>query len=87
MLEGTAGREHELKMQGVIEAAQDPKSNVDASDAEQAIVSQARAAGATAMQFDPNASPEEKARLVKEVSYVMIPRQAQSANLTRVYRA
>ena len=67
MLEGTAGREQELKTQGVVEAAQDPDSKVDAADAEKAIVDNARAAGAAAFEFDPNASPEEKARQAREV--------------------
>lgn len=65
MLEGTAGREAELKQQGVVEAAQDPKSSVDAEQAEQALLSQSRAAGAAAFSFDPNASAEEKAAQVK----------------------
>ncbi|EME83310.1 uncharacterized protein MYCFIDRAFT_203585 [Pseudocercospora fijiensis CIRAD86] len=65
--QGTAGREQELKTRGVVEAAQDPDSKVDAADAEKAIVDNARAAGAAAFEFDPNASPEEKARQAREV--------------------
>ena len=66
MLEGTAGRDAELKQQGVIEAARDPNTSVDAEQAEQALLSQSRAAGAAAFSFDPNASAEEKAQQVKE---------------------
>ena len=66
MLEGTAGNEAELKQQGVIEAARDPNTSIDAEQAEQTLLSQSRAAGAAAFSFDPNASAEEKARLVKE---------------------
>jgi Ca2+-dependent lipid-binding protein len=66
MLEGTAGNEAELKQQGVLEAARDPNTSIDAEQAEQTLLSQSRAAGAAAFSFDPNASAEEKARLVKE---------------------
>lgn len=66
MLEGTAGRDAELKQQGVVEAARDPNSSIDAEQAEQALLNQSRAAGAAAFSFDPDASAEEKARLIKE---------------------
>lgn len=66
MLEGTAGRDAELKQQGVVEAARDPNTDVDAEQAEQALLNQSRAAGAAAFTFDPDASAEEKARLIKE---------------------
>lgn len=58
----------ELKIQGVIEAARDPKTNVTAQDAEHAIMQESRKAGAAAYQFNPNASPEEKAAQAKAVS-------------------
>lgn len=57
----------ELKQQGAVEAAQDPNSNVTAEDAERKIVEETRKAGAEAYQFDPNASPEEKAAQARSV--------------------
>jgi hypothetical protein len=66
-MEGTAGREHELKAEGVIEAAQDPNSSVTSDDAQKAMVDHARAAGAAAFTFNPDASPEEKAAQAQEV--------------------
>ena len=50
----------ELRTQGVINAANDPDSNVTADDAEKAIVEESKNAGIPAFKFDPNASPEEK---------------------------
>ncbi len=61
----TTAQETELKMQGVIDAARDPKSNVTAADAEKAIVDQAHAAGSPAYRFDPNSTPAEKAAQAK----------------------
>jgi len=58
----------ELKTQGVIEAAQDPNSKVTAEDAQQRIVHESKRAGAVALTFDPNASPEEKAAQARAVS-------------------
>ncbi|KAF2090400.1 tricalbin [Saccharata proteae CBS 121410] len=56
------GREAaELKEQGAIEAAQDPNTAVSPHDAERAVLREATKAGAPAMEFDPDASPEEKA--------------------------
>ena len=56
---------NELKQQGAIEtaqnAAQDPQSEVRAEDAEQELIDETRKAGMPAYQFDPDASPEEKA--------------------------
>ena len=67
MLEGTAGRAHELKAQGALEAARDPNSSVDAKAAEETIMQQAHAAGAPTFAFDPDASPEEKKAQMKAV--------------------
>ncbi|KIW11680.1 hypothetical protein PV08_10982 [Exophiala spinifera] len=53
--------ENELKSQGAVEAAQDPDSSVTAEDAEKVLIAESKKAGATALTFDPNASPEEKA--------------------------
>lgn len=66
-MQGTAANEHELKAEGVAEAARDPGSNVTADDAEKALIDQARAGGAAAFTFDPNATPAEKAAAAKEV--------------------
>ena len=62
------GRENELKSQGAAEAAGDPNSRVSARDAEQTLVDESMKAGAAAYQFDPNASPEEKAAQARSVS-------------------
>jgi hypothetical protein len=51
----------ELKTQGVVEAAQDPNSSVTAADAEKKIVDESKKAGVAAFEFNPDASPEEKA--------------------------
>ncbi|KAI9759882.1 MAG: hypothetical protein M4579_002007 [Chaenotheca gracillima] len=51
----------ELKQQGAEDAARDPNSKVTSEDAESKIVEETKRAGGQAYQFDPNASPEEKA--------------------------
>ncbi|KAI9802260.1 MAG: hypothetical protein M1825_002981 [Sarcosagium campestre] len=51
----------ELKQQGAVEAAQDPNNNVSSLDAERKIVDETKKAGYQAYQFDPNATPEQKA--------------------------
>lgn len=61
-------RAGELKSQGATEAAQDPDSNVSAKDAEQVMADESKKAGVTALQFDANASPEEKAAQARAVS-------------------
>jgi hypothetical protein len=58
---------HELKVQGAIEAAQDPQTSVSPEDAERLLVNEARNAGAPAFMFDPNASVEEKRSQVAAV--------------------
>ncbi|KAK3070276.1 Tricalbin-2 [Teratosphaeriaceae sp. CCFEE 6253] len=60
MLEGTAGRASELKQQGALEAAADPNSSVTARQAEDTVLHEAKAAGAAAFEFDPDATPEQK---------------------------
>lgn len=65
----TTGREGELKTQGVIEAAQDPNSNVTSTDVETKILDEARKAGVAAYHFDPNASAEEKKAQLKDVCW------------------
>ena len=61
MLTTFQSRAEELKSQGAEQAAQDPNSNVSAHDAEQTMHNESRKAGSAAFQFDPNATPEEKA--------------------------
>lgn len=60
MATSTSDHSAELKAQGALEASRDPNSSVDAQAAEQAVMNQAKAAGAPAFEFDPDASPEEK---------------------------
>lgn len=56
-----ASEAHELKAQGVIEAANDPNTSVSSDDVQKKIVQESQKAGFAAFTFDPNASPEEKA--------------------------
>lgn len=58
----------ELKSQGAVEAAQNPNSTVTAADAERLIIDESKKAGSAALQFDPNATPAEKAAQAKAVS-------------------
>ncbi|GJC80163.1 tricalbin-1 [Colletotrichum liriopes] len=58
----SALEKNELKVQGVVESAQDPETNVSADDAQKKIVEESKKAGITAFTFDPDASPEEKRR-------------------------
>ena len=51
----------ELKSQGAAEAARDPNSSVTAQDAERVAVDESNKAGSAALQFDPDATPAEKA--------------------------
>lgn len=74
-MEGTAKAEHELKAQGVVEAAQDPNTSVTSDDAQKAMVDQARAGGAAAFTFNPDASPEEKAAQAQEVCEITCARE------------
>lgn len=73
MLEGTAGHASELKQQGVLEAAADPNNSITAEQAEQTVLKQAKDAGAAAFQFDPDATPEQKAAQIKEVRDIIPP--------------
>ena len=59
-LQGTDGRAAELKAQGALEASRDPNSGVDARAAEETMMNQAKAGGAQAFEFDPDATPEQK---------------------------
>jgi hypothetical protein len=57
----------ELKTQGVVEAAQDPNSNVTAQDVEKKIIEESRKAGVAAYHFDSNATAEEKIAQLRDV--------------------
>lgn len=50
----------ELKAEGVIEAAENPNSQVTADDAQKEIVERSKNAGVAAFTFDPNATAAEK---------------------------
>lgn len=50
-------------------AAQDPKSNVTAEDAEAVMTEESNKAGIPAFHFDPDASPEAKAAQARSVSF------------------
>ncbi|KAL6714018.1 Tricalbin-2 [Lecanora helva] len=54
-------RAGELKSEGATQAAQDPDSKVSAQDAENVMTAESKKAGVAAFQFDPDASPEDKA--------------------------
>ncbi|KAH0543566.1 hypothetical protein FGG08_002127 [Glutinoglossum americanum] len=56
-----ASQVRELKAQGAEEASRDQSSNVTSEDAERKIVEESKKAGYQAYQFDPDATPEQKA--------------------------
>ena len=66
----------ELKTKAAIEAAQDPGSNVGAEDAEKIMINEAKKAGVPALEFDPDASPEEKAAQARAVRYTHLVRKS-----------
>lgn len=59
-----------MKQKGAVEAAQDPNSSVTAEDAQKSMINETKKAGGAAYEFDPNASPEEKAAQIRSVSFV-----------------
>ncbi|MCJ1309428.1 hypothetical protein MMC25_003087 [Agyrium rufum] len=61
MLSNLSSQANELKSQGAVEAAQDPHSKIDANDARKTLMDEAKKAGGAAYEFNPDASPEEKA--------------------------
>lgn len=73
MLSSLSGHAKELKQQGAVEAAQDEKSQVTAQDAERVLIDESKKGGAAAFQFDPDASPAEKAAQAEAVSILVIP--------------
>ena len=62
--------EKEEKQEAAINAAQDPKSSTTAADASRAIIDESRKAGVAAYEFDPNATPEQKAARAAAVSLI-----------------
>ncbi|KAL2757592.1 hypothetical protein ACRALDRAFT_1039836 [Sodiomyces alcalophilus JCM 7366] len=58
----TATEKNELRIEGVVESAQNPETNTTADDVQQKILEESRRAGVTALTFDPDASIEEKKR-------------------------
>jgi hypothetical protein len=72
----------EKKLEGTIETAQelheDPQSHVNPDKVEQKVVDDARQAGVAAYQFDPDASPEDKANAAKGVRIHQSSVQAQA---------
>lgn len=66
-----AAEKTELKEEGIIEAAtelaQDPQSQVNPEKVEETLVDETREAGVPAYQFDPDASPEDKAAAAESV--------------------
>ena len=70
-LQGTDGRAAELKAQGALEASRDPNSGVDARAAEETMMNQAKAGGAQAFEFDPDATPEQKKAQMQAVCRVI----------------
>ena len=64
----TASHAHELKQQGALEAARNPDSGVTVQAAENTVLEEAKKGGSAALQFDPNATPEEKRAQARAVS-------------------
>lgn len=59
----------ELNSQGAKEAAQNHDSKVSTEDAEKVITDESKKAGIAAFQFDPNATPAEKAAQAHSVRH------------------
>ena len=72
MVSSLGSHAKELKQQGALEAAQHADNPVTAQDAEKVMVEESKKAGAAAFQFDPNASPAEKAAQAGAVSTLAI---------------
>ena len=53
-----------------MEAAQDPQNKVSAQDAQDIMAAESKKAGVAVLQFDPDASPEEKAAQARSVSSI-----------------
>ena len=62
-----SSHDSELKQQGALEAAMDPDSGVTAQAAENTVVDEAKKGGSAALQFDPDATVEEKRAQARSV--------------------
>lgn len=71
MLSSLSSHAKELKQQGAIEAAEDENSRVTAQEAEKLMVDESKKGGAVAFQFDPDATPSEKAAQAEAVSMLL----------------
>ena len=76
------------KHDAVIQDAQNPDTKTTSEDAEQALINDTKRAGGAAFQFDPDASPEEKAASARSVSgrrqsetLILTPFKASAARL------
>lgn len=58
----------EAKVDAAVGLAADPDTSVTADVAEKEIVNQSKIAGVTAFEFDPDATPEQKAAQARAVS-------------------
>lgn len=58
----------EQKHDAVVQDAQNPNTQTTSEDAEQTLINDTKKAGGAAFQFDPDASPEEKAAQARAVS-------------------
>lgn len=67
-----SGFHGEIKEKLAVNAAADPNSSVTVEQAEQVILDESKRAGAVALKFDPNASPEEKAAQARAVRPVIL---------------
>lgn len=80
MMSNLNSRVGELKSQGAAMAAQDSNNKVTAEDAEGVMTEESKKAGVPAFQFDPNASPEEKAAQARSVSLLLSFAQVYSSS-------
>lgn len=86
MLSSLSSYAKELKQHGAEEAARDQTSQVTAEDAERVMVEESKKGGAAAFQFDPEASPEEKAAQAAAVCIMPISSTQITADLSFLQR-
>ena len=72
MLSSLGSHAKELKQQGAAEATRDGDTSITAQDAERVMIEESKKGGAAAFQFDPDASPAEKAAQAGAVSTIAI---------------
>jgi hypothetical protein len=85
MLSSLGSHSKELKQQGAVEAAQDENDPVTAKDAEKFMVDESKKGGAAAFQFDPDASPEEKAAQAGAVRNLVLLFPFKTTNYLQIY--